>query len=80
MLLVLGHEPIKSALFFHELSPVVLLICLLGANLWPLWNKRAQNLNIGELRLLEPGESAIVGLADLASFVVESAKPISWVG
>ena len=45
LLLILGHEPIKGALFLHKLSLVLLLIGLLGAKLRSLWNKCAQNTN-----------------------------------
>ena len=47
MLFILGHEPVKGALLLHELSLVLLLIGLLGANLRLLWNKCAQNTNTG---------------------------------
>jgi len=50
LLLILGHEPIKGALLLHELSLILLLMGLPGANLWSLWNKCAQNMNIGGAR------------------------------
>ena len=72
MLLILGHEPIKGALLLHELSLILLLIGLPGANLRSLWNKCAQNTNTR-------GVGAVgtkgVGSADLAEVVAESAKP-----
>ena len=47
LLLILGHEPVKGALLLHELSLVLLLIGLSGANLRSLWNKCTQNTNTG---------------------------------
>ena len=82
MLPALGHEPIKSALFLDQLSLVLLFISLLGANLWPLWNKHAQNMNTGSAGA---ARTRGVGSADLAALGgAESAWPtgpaMSWLG
>jgi len=47
LLFILGHEHVKGALLLHELSLVLLLIGLPGANLRSLWNKCVQNTNTG---------------------------------
>ena len=72
MLLILGHEPVKGALLLHELSLILLLICLPGANLQSLWNKCMQNTNTKGTRAQPAGA---VGSANLAEVVVELAKP-----
>jgi len=51
-MLILGHEPVKGALLLHELSLVLLLIRLPGANLRSLWNKCTQNTNTGGTRVV----------------------------
>jgi hypothetical protein len=77
LLLTLAHEPVKGALLLHNLS-LVLLISLLGANLWPLWTNVHKTRTLEASGLLEPGESAkltgAVGSSDLAGTLVESAK------
>jgi hypothetical protein len=72
ILLILGHEPIKSAWWpHHKLPLVLLLICLPSTNLQPAWNKCAQNLNTGGT---EGAGTRGVGSVDLAAGGGELAK------